>query len=152
MIKHVLLSSLCLFGLNCKADWAPAPPSTEPPLPGPNEIELTGLINQERIRRGLPGLITYQHLECATLTHAEDMNFKNFCSHFGSDSSTPWQRAQKCGGRASGEIIACGQETAKDAVQAWIQSRPHAMIMFDRANIGVGAARVGNYWVVMFMK
>lgn len=152
MIKHVILSSLCLFGLNCKADWTPAPPSNEPSLPGPNEIELTALVNGERIKRGLPGLITYQHLECASLRHAEDMNFTKICSHMGSDLSTPWQRAQTCGGRASGEIIACGYDTPEQAIQGWIQSRPHSVIMFDRANVGIGAARVGNYWVVMFMK
>jgi uncharacterized protein YkwD len=153
MIKHVIFSSLCLFGLNCKADWAPAPTHEEPPsLPGPNEPTLTGMINNERIKRGLPGLITYQHLECASLNHAEDMAIGKFCSHTGSDFSTPWQRSQRCGGRASGEIIACGQEFPEQAIQSWIASRPHATIMFDRANIGIGAARVGNYWVVMFMK
>lgn len=129
----------------------PIPPGT-PEQPPSTQIELKWLINQERIARGLPVLPSTTALDCAAVIHASDMEANTLCSHDGSDGSRFWERAKKCGTRASGEILACGHTSEGSAVRDWLLDKAHADIILDRKNIAMGAARVGDYWVVIFMK
>jgi uncharacterized protein YkwD len=166
-MKKFIIASMVFFG-SCQADGfpcprperprpqdpIPAPPSPIPdePLPGDNEWELKWEINQERQKRGLPVLTSTEALDCAALMHAEDMSANNMCSHYGSDGSRFWERAKKCGTRSSGEILGCGHTNQKDLVANWLSDGPHAAIMLDKNQVSMGAARVKNMWVVIFMK
>ena len=129
----------------------PAPPSNEPGIPD-LEPALKMLINQARMDRGLPVLPTVSPLDCAAAMHARDMSDHAMCSHTGSNGDQFWQRARMCNGVASGEIIACGQTTAEQAVRDWLSDKPHYDIIMDRRNVAMGAKRVGDYWVVIFRK
>jgi uncharacterized protein YkwD len=155
-MRKLLLLSVLLFSQSLIACPTPAPPNPNPPVPSPprsddaTNVEI--MINSERAKRGLPMLTTTNGLICAANIHAFDMNQNKFCGHTGSDGSRFWERAQKCGTRASGEIVACGHKRYQDAVQGWIRSPGHNAIMFDRKQVSMAASRVGDYWVVIFMK
>lgn len=136
---------------------APLPPTDPKPAPPPRRptqptAELLATINLEREARGLSELQPLQGLTCAAERHAADIGQARQCRHNGRDGTSPWERAKACNTQATGEIIACGQQTARAAVDAWTKSAGHARIMYDPQNRTVGAAMVGNYWVVLFRK
>lgn len=107
-------------------------------------------MNDVRQNMSLPLLEPLDHLMCAARRHADDVGPKNLCSHTGSDGSDPGDRAAACGGGWSGEIIACGQATAADAVQAWLGSPGHRAVLTDPNNRHVGVAMNNHYWVGIF--
>lgn len=158
-MKKVLLSMVFLM-VSCKVSakcpqpmppQVPAPPSDEPSVPI-LEWELKWEVNQARVKEGLPMIVSTAALDCAAIMHARDMAANNLCSHNGSDNSRFWERAKMCGTKASGEIIGCGFKNHKELVEAWVKDQPHAAIMLDKKNIAMGAGRVGDYWVMIFMK
>jgi uncharacterized protein YkwD len=55
------------------------------------------------------------------------------------------QRLAACGIQSGGEIVAEGQRTVAEAVQAWLNSPGHAAIMLG-SYIFCGAASSGVYW------
>lgn len=130
----------------------PIPPEDQEPMPPPTQPELKMLINQERMARGLPVLPSTTALDCAAVLHAGDMEANSLCSHNGSDGSRFWERAKKCGTRAAAEVIGCGHQDEASLVRDWLRDKPHADILLDKKNVAMGASRVGDYWVVIFMK
>ncbi len=124
----------------------PVPPI---PTPYPGENGVVAAINAARAVKGLPKVVEDTRLNCAAIAHAKDIAPRNICGHVGSDGSQFWQRAQKCGGQALGEIVACGYLDEKGAVQGWDQSPGHAAIMYgDYRKVGVG--EVNGYYVAVF--
>lgn len=109
-------------------------------------------VNAARKSRGLSEVSFDSKLDCAAGKHAADIGPKRICGHTGSDGSSPWDRASRCGTSANGEIVACGQGDAKGAVQAWTLSPGHAAIMYDPSQKAMGGGMVGSYWVVIFRK
>jgi len=132
----------------------PQPPE-RPTDPGnvtnPEQVaKLVDEINAARRSRGLGAVGVESGLTCAAQRHVNDVGQRRSCSHSGSDGSSPWDRARGCNTSADGEIIACGQGTPKQAVDAWTLSPGHAAIMYDRNQSVLGAAMMNNYWVVIF--
>lgn len=116
--------------------------------------ELLGLINKERKARGLPQLKEKNELVCAATGHALDIGARRVCTHTGRNGSNPGARIAACAYRPRGwgEIIACGQRSAQDAVKAWIKSPSHNAIMFSRNYSYFGGSMSQYYWVVAFSK
>lgn len=135
---------------------SPAPSPTPSPSPGtPTEGDAAGVgaeVNKARASRGLSAVEILPALNCAAARHAKDTGSRGMCSHTGSDGSSPWDRAKDCGTFANGEIIACGQGSAAEAVSAWTLSPGHAAIMYDGGQKKMGVAMFQNYWVVIFQK
>lgn len=110
-------------------------------------------INQERVKRGLSRLTIHPALNCAAQTHSNDIGIRKTCSHMGKDGSNFVQRVQRCGYQyARGEIIACGQKTARAAVDAWLKSPGHFAILSDPLQKYFGAGWKNNYWTVVFSR
>lgn len=126
-------------------------PTPQPPADSAAKAVLAE-INKARTQRGLSVLGELAALNCASARHAKDIGQRRVCTHTGADGSSPWDRAKGCGTVASGEIVACGHQTAAAAVVGWTNSPGHAAIMFDPAQKRFGAAMVNNFWVVMFQK
>ena len=135
---------------------SPAPAPSPTPTPGtPTEGDVAGIgveVNKARASRGLAAVEILPALNCAAARHALDTGKRGMCSHTGSDGSSPWDRAKDCGTFANGEIIACGQGSAAEAVNAWTLSPGHAAIMYDGGQKKMGVAVSNNYWVVIFQK
>lgn len=127
----------------------PIPPTTG----GGNGETLQGLadaINAARKSRGLSEVKVELALNCAAKRHADDIGVKKICGHYGTDGSSPWDRAKGCGTSADGEIVACGQGSPKAAVDAWTISPGHAAIMYAPNQTVVGVGMLNNYWVAIF--
>jgi uncharacterized protein YkwD len=117
------------------------------------EEDLLATINQERTSRGLSPVALNDELVCAAQHHSEDIGGRKECSHDDADGSGPGERVEACGGGGwSGEIVACGQTTPRDAVDGWLNSPGHKAIMLDPDQKTVGVAMSENYWTAVFDK
>jgi uncharacterized protein YkwD/stress response protein SCP2 len=120
-------------------------------------VEVTDLTNRERARAGLPPLATDALLTRAAQAHSTDMVVRAFYSHTGPDGSQPWDRAASAGStrRTIGENIACGQRSAAEVVEGWMNSPGHRANILKRefTHIGIGFAgggKAGTYWTQLF--
>jgi len=84
---------------------------------------------------------------------------KNYFSHQSPTYGSPFDMMKSFGLRfsAAAENIAYGQRTAKEVVNAWMNSPGHRANILSRSytETGVGAAKKANgtlYWTQMFMK
>ncbi|MGW4107720.1 CAP domain-containing protein, partial [Streptomyces sp. NPDC004976] len=119
--------------------------------------EVVDLTNRERARAGLPPLSRDARLTAAAQAHSADMVARDFYSHTAPDGSRPWDRAAAAGSarRTVGENIACGQRSAAEVVEGWMNSPGHRanILKADFTHIGVGFAgggRAGMYWTQLF--
>jgi uncharacterized protein YkwD len=119
-------------------------------------------INAERLRHGREPLALDPALNLAAQRHAEDMLARSYFAHRGPDHKTVRDRARAAGFEwsAIGENLAEGQQSAKEAVEAWMRSSGHRENILDRryTKTGVGLAlgrdpKTGEYrilWVQTF--
>ncbi|MGW3940181.1 CAP domain-containing protein [Streptomyces phaeochromogenes] len=119
--------------------------------------EVVALTNTERAAAGLRPLAVDPLLTNAAQAHSADMVARAFYSHTSPDGSEPWHRASAAGStrRTIGENIACGQRSAAEVVQGWMDSPGHRANILKPAftHIGVGFAgggSAGTYWTQLF--
>ncbi|WP_164218009.1 SafA/ExsA family spore coat assembly protein [Virgibacillus sp. YIM 98842] len=120
------------------------------------EQEVINLVNKERADAGLPALKYDWELARVAKYKSQDMKDQNYFSHNSPVYGSPFTMMQNFGinYRSAGENIARGQRSAKQVVNAWMNSSGHrANIMSsDFTHIGVGYVESGNYWTQMFIK
>ena len=87
------------------------------------QLRLTDSVNALRQAKALPPLQLNAQLTAAAATHARDMAVQNRPWHFGSDGSSPIQRAQRAGytGMVLGELLSETYETELETLAAWMQ-------------------------------
>ncbi|MEV0224500.1 CAP domain-containing protein [Streptomyces sp. NPDC050704] len=119
--------------------------------------EVVALTNAHRASAGLPPLAGDALLTAAAQAHSADMVARAFYSHTSPDGSEPWHRAAAAGStrRTIGENIACGQRSAAEVVEGWMNSPGHRANILKPAftHIGVGFAgggAAGTYWTQLF--
>ncbi|MDH6521210.1 uncharacterized protein YkwD/stress response protein SCP2 [Streptomyces sp. SAI-208] len=119
--------------------------------------EVVGLTNRERARAGLPALAVDPLLGRAAQAYSTDMAARAFYSHTSPEGTRPWDRAAAAGSgrRSIGENIACGQRSAAEVVEGWMNSPGHrANILrpgFTHIGIGfAGGGPAGTYWTQLF--
>ncbi|MFJ9152226.1 CAP domain-containing protein [Streptomyces sp. NPDC102270] len=119
--------------------------------------EVVGLTNRERARAGLPPLAVDPLLARAAQAYSTDMAVRAFYSHTSPEGTQPWDRAAAAGSgrRSIGENIACGQRSAAEVVEGWMNSPGHrANILkpgFTHIGIGfAGGGPAGTYWTQLF--
>lgn len=129
----------------------PLPPDAMPTGLAPEVQELFEIINAERATRGLVQVELRDDLVCAAARHSQDIGERSACTHDGSDGSGPGDRVADCGGPGwSGEIVACGYTTPRDAADGWIGSPGHNAIMFDDGQRAIGVGMHNFYWTAIF--
>ncbi len=113
-------------------------------------------LNTMRAQNGLGPLQANAELASAAATHAQDMSFQQRPWHWGSDGSSPMQRAQRAGYRGSviGELISETFETEFETVNAWMLEAETRQVILDRraGEMGVGWHQDDNgklWWVVV---
>lgn len=117
------------------------------------EDELLATINAERTSRGLSPVALRDDLLCAAQDHSADIGGREVCSHEGASGAGPGERVDACDGSGwSGEIVACGQTTPRQAVDGWLNSPGHRGIMLDADQKTIGVAMSNNYWTAVFDK
>jgi uncharacterized protein YkwD len=128
------------------AACAPAPAQLGPdglPLPKLYRIDpgqtaeiqfrmLDGL-NSLRAAAGAPALRPNAQLKAAAATHSRDMAVQNRPWHFGSDGSSPLDRARRVGftGRILGETISETFETEIETLGAWMAQADTRAVLLD---------------------
>jgi uncharacterized protein YkwD len=93
-------------------------------------------------------------LEKAAADHAMDMYNKNYFDHISPSGVTPgdWAKMEGYAAINLGEDIAENYDTVDATMTAWENSPEHCTVMMDSAYQDAGAARYGNYWVLLLGK
>ncbi|WP_020138630.1 CAP domain-containing protein [Streptomyces sp. 351MFTsu5.1] len=119
--------------------------------------EVVVLTNRERTGAGLPPLAADPCLAQAAQAYSTDMAARAFYSHTSPEGTQPWDRAAAAGStrRSIGENIACGQRSAAEVVEGWMNSPGHRANILKPGftHIGVGFAGggpAGTYWTQLF--
>uniref|UniRef100_UPI004057831B CAP domain-containing protein n=1 Tax=Streptomyces sp. SID1121 TaxID=3425888 RepID=UPI004057831B len=119
--------------------------------------EVLALTNAERGAAGLRPLAPDRRLADTAQTYSADMAARAFYSHTSPEGLAPWDRAAAAGAphRGIGENIACGQRTAAEVVEGWMNSPGHRanILKPDFTHLGVGYAGggpAGTYWTQLF--
>ncbi|SIS67090.1 divisome-associated lipoprotein DalA [Phaeovulum vinaykumarii] len=127
-----VFSAMCLVVL---AACAPPPPQLGPdgkPLPqvyriNPGDTDrivysMLDSMNTLRAATGAPALTVSSALSSAAAAHSRDMAAQNRPWHFGTDGSTPLDRARRAGysGHVVGENISETYESETETLQAWM--------------------------------
>ncbi|KUO07471.1 CAP domain-containing protein [Streptomyces sp. DSM 15324] len=119
--------------------------------------EVVELTNRERTRAGLRPLAVDPLLTRAAQAHCADMVERAFYSHTSPEGTQPWDRAAAAGStrQTIGENIACGQRSAAEVVEGWMNSPGHRANILKPAftHIGVGytgGGPSGTYWTQLF--
>ena len=91
-------------------------------------------VNALRQGDGAAPLSLNNRLTAAAATHARDMSLQNRPWHFGSDGSSPIERAARLGyqGALLGETISETYESELETVAAWMQEAGPKSVILDR--------------------
>jgi len=112
--------------------------------------------NVERSKYGLQPLEISKPLMNSAQVKSDDMAKNNYFSHDSPTYGTPFELMTSLGitYRAAGENIAKGQRTAKEVVNAWMNSEGHRknILNSNYTHIGVGYSSQGNYWTQQFIR
>lgn len=153
MAKFRMIALAALLGLAaCAPHQAPQLGADGQPLPVAYTItqreadEIPGRLLQEinnlRAASGLGPLMLNQPLSTAAAYHSRDMAAQNRAWHWGSDGSSPLQRAQRQGypGYVIGENISESYENDQQTLNAWMQARDTRDIIMDPNATQLGVA------------
>ena len=112
-------------------------------------------VNTLRQAKGAAPLSFNAALNAACLTHSRDRSVQNRPWHFGSDGSSPIQRAQRVGypGTLLGELISETYETELETLAAWMADPDTRAIVLqaDARNMGFALfqEKSGKIWWTM---
>lgn len=149
-MNKVILTIVFLMSTLAKGQTVPAEPI--PVTPSSFGMSLVDYINLERFKNGLSELKYSDQLTCAASLQASHLAYLGLCTHMNARFGSFPQRASLCGGKANGEVIACGQKDFMKAVETWLDSLPHRAIIMDPKATEIGGAAIGGKWVVLVKK
>ena len=147
--------ALVLLGSSALVACAPPLPQIGPdgqPLPSVYRISRAeaenvtfralDAVNALREGSGVPPLTLDARLSAAAETHSRDMSLQNRPWHFGSDGSSPIDRAQRVGfdGRLLGEAISETYETELETVAAWLREEGPRRVLLEPEGRRMGFA------------
>ncbi|MEY1557137.1 CAP domain-containing protein [Yoonia sp. R2331] len=154
MLRREVLMGLGAFGLaGCAGNTSDRIGPDGLPLPqvyniGPEDTDdiqfrMLDSINTLRGAAGVPPVALDSQLNAAAATHARDMSIQNRPWLFGSDGSSPLDRARRVGfrGRVTGENISESYETELETLAAWMRQPDTRAVVLDAQ-----ARRMGFAW------
>jgi uncharacterized protein YkwD len=113
-------------------------------------------VNSLRQARGLQPVQLNAELNAAAATHSRDMSVQNRPWHFGSDGSSPIDRAERAGytGTMLGENISETYESELETLAAWMEEAPTRDVVLDPAarDLGFGYYQEPNgkiWWTLV---
>jgi len=133
LIRFFLVSALVLLSACASTVTAPEQGTTGRAVAkvyriGPGEtskiqFRMLDSVNALRAASGAPPLSLDARLNAAAATHSRDMSRQNRPWHFGSDGSSPLDRARRVGygGQLVGENISETYETELETLAAWME-------------------------------
>lgn len=112
--------------------------------------------NAYRAKNGLAPLSLHQKLSQVAQQKSTDMAKNRYFSHTSPTLGSPFDQMKAAGisCRRAAEIIAMGQRSASEVVDAWMKSPGHRANILDRnlTHIGIGYDANGRYWVQQFIQ
>ncbi len=154
MHRRAVLIGLTLTGLAaCSGNSAARIGADGLPLPqvyqiGPNDVDdiqfrMLDSVNALRRAAGVPPVALDAELNAAAATHSRDMSVQNRPWLFGSDGSSPLDRAHRAGfqGQIVGENISESYETELETLAAWMNQPDTRSVILDAK-----ARRMGFAW------
>ena len=121
------------------------------------QFRMLDSVNTLRQAAGVPPVALNSELNAAAETHARDMSVQNRPWLFGSDGSSPLDRARRAGfrGRLLGENISESYETELETLAAWMNDPDTRNVVLDpnARNLGLGwfQEQAGKLWWSMTM-
>jgi len=106
------------------------------------QFRMLDSVNSLRGAAGAPPLQLNAELNAAAATHARDMSLQNRPWHFGSDGSSPIDRAQRAGYRGTvlGETISETYESELETIAAWMTRADTRDVITDPDGRDLGVA------------
>jgi uncharacterized protein YkwD len=145
LFASLLASALCFAGAMATPAGAATSAETQAVLQQVNSLRAAGATCGNQQLQAAPPLRWNALLEQAATRHAQDMAQRRQMSHASSDGAGLAERVSRVAypWAAVGENVAAGQETAAEAVSAWMASPGHCSnLMSTRyTELGLGAAR-----------
>jgi len=168
MIRFVLLSIVSLFVLGaCTAATPPQMGADGKPLPKLYRISkgdtsrvqfrMLDAVNALRQAAGASSLTLNAQLNAAAATHSRDMSVQNRPWHFGSDGSSPIERARRAGYPLTmlGENISETFETELQTLAAWMEVPDTRSVILDPDGRDLGFSwyqeQNGKIWWTMIV-
>ncbi len=121
------------------------------------QFRMLDSVNALRQAGGAPAVRLNSQLAAAAKTHAQDMSTQNRPWHFGSDGSSPLDRAARAGytGRLIGENISETFETELETLAAWMDAPETREVIMDKRARDLGfdwhQEASGKIWWTMVM-
>ncbi|MFO1208269.1 MAG: CAP domain-containing protein [Amaricoccus sp.] len=106
----------------------------------PIRLRQLDAVNAVRTGAGLQPVQLSAELNAASETHARDMYVQQRAWHFGSDLTSPRERAFRAGykGELVGENLAEGQDSDLMVLQSWLDFKDTRDVIMDPAARGLG--------------
>lgn len=152
MRAFVLMMSAAAFLASCAPAPAPTLGPDGKPLPrvyqirsqdeAKIEFRMLDSVNQLRAAAGAAPVQFSAQLNAAAATHSRDMSVQNRPWHFGSDGSSPVDRARRVGypGEVLGENISETYETELETLSAWMEQADTRAVITDARARNLGFA------------
>ena len=104
------------------------------------QFRMLDAVNVLRSSRSLTSLQLNSQLNAAAATHSRDMSVQNRPWHFGSDGSSPLDRARSLNytGEFLGEVISETFENELDTLSAWMENKNTRAVIFDPNALELG--------------
>ena len=149
MLKTLILISIATLLIGCApqevqmaSDGKPVPKIYDMRAQSTAQIQFRMLdaVNVLRSSRSLTSLQLNAQLNAAAATHSRDMSLQNRPWHFGSDGSSPLDRARRVNysGEFLGEVISETFENEMDTLSAWMQNKNTRAVILDPNALELG--------------
>lgn len=121
------------------------------------QFRMLDSVNALRSAAGAGPVQMNAQLNAAAATHSRDMSSQNRPWHFGSDGSSPIDRAQRAGytGPMLGENISETYETELETLAAWMDSSGTRQVILEPSAVNMGFAwhqeSSGKIWWTLVM-
>ena len=104
------------------------------------QFRMLDAVNVLRSSRSLTSLQLNAQLNAAAATHSRDMSVQNRPWHFGSDGSSPLDRARRLNYTREflGEVISETFENELDTLSAWMENENTRAVIFDPNALDLG--------------
>jgi uncharacterized protein YkwD len=108
----------------------------------PDTQDIFTLVNNERIKAGLPALTANPTLDATANAKCQHLIAENFYGHFEPDGTTPWiiMHAHGITYAHAAENLNHGDHRSQRVVESWMQSPPHRAAILDPRYTQVGTA------------
>jgi len=114
-------------------------------------------VNAVRAQAGAQPVRLSAELNAAAETHARDMSVQKRAWHFGSDLTSPRERAARAGyiAEISGENLAEGNDSDLEVLQSWLDFADTRAVILDPSARGIGLGwfqdASGKVWWVQLL-